>query len=162
MVHGSHVQALTSAWLSVGLASGLMAGALGGATTGQAQEATQDSSQEAQAPKPFCCSEKHLPLAAAEIVVLQIVPWYFNRHIADDSTAVITLDTWRVNMGRGFEWDPNDFRTNMFMHPLHSSAFYNAARSNGYNYYESSAFAWAVASSGRPSPRTTVRPSTTG
>ncbi len=100
-----------------------------------------DSALVVQA-EPFCCSEPHFVWTAIEIAALQVMPWYFNRHVADDSTAKLSLDVWKRNLSEGFEWDPNNFTTNMFMHPYHGSAYFNAARSNGYNYWESVAFSW--------------------
>ncbi|NKB88846.1 MAG: DUF3943 domain-containing protein [Acidobacteria bacterium] len=92
---------------------------------------------------PFCCDEPKFLVAAGEVLLLEAIPWFFNRHVADDETAVISLDTWGRNIREGFEWDNNDFKTNMFMHPFHGSVYFNAARSNGYNYWESAAFSWA-------------------
>lgn len=93
--------------------------------------------------QPFCCQETHFGLAAAEVVALQAIPWFFNRHVADDETAVVGIKTWLRNLREGFEWDNNDFKTNMFMHPFHGSVYFNAARSNGYDFWEATAFAWA-------------------
>ena len=50
---------------------------------------------------------------------------------------------WGRNLNEGFEWDNNDFKTNMFMHPFHGSVYFNAARSNGYDFWEATAFTWA-------------------
>jgi hypothetical protein len=98
---------------------------------------------DAQTGQPFCCSEPKFLVTASEVLLLQVIPWYFNRHVADDETAVISGRTWVRNFREGFEWDNNDFKTNMFMHPFHGSVYFNAARSNGYDFWESSAFAWA-------------------
>jgi hypothetical protein len=92
---------------------------------------------------PFCCDEPKFRIAAAEVLALQVIPWFFNRHVADDETAVVGIESWARNIREGFEWDNNDFKTNMFMHPFHGSVYFNAARSNGYDYWESAAFAWA-------------------
>ncbi len=92
---------------------------------------------------PFCCtSPKPLP-AAAELASLIVVPWYFNRHVGDDVTAALSLTSWRQNVERGFEWDPNAFTTNLFLHPYHGAAFFATGRSNGYNFWQSSVFSMA-------------------
>jgi len=93
-------------------------------------------------PPAFCCGERRFGLAAGELLVLQAVPWYFNRHFADDSTAVLSTDSWWRNVESGFVWDADNFRTNLFMHPFHGSTYFNAARSNGYDFWESAAFPW--------------------
>lgn len=104
-----------------------------------------DSSQVSPTPpipQEFCCSHKHFGATLLELGILEVVPWYFNRHVGDDSTAVLTFDAWKRNVEEGFEWDPNNFNTNMFMHPYHGNVYFNAARSNGYNFWESAAVAW--------------------
>jgi hypothetical protein len=115
---------------------------LAGRATGQANPVAQDS-QPATAAEPFCCDTKHFWTAGAELVALQAVPWYFNRHVSDDSTAALSFTSWRRNIQRGFEWDNNAVPTNMFMHPYHGNLFFNAARNNGYGYWESVPFAFA-------------------
>lgn len=91
----------------------------------------------------FCCRERHLAPAAAEVFAAQLIPWYFNRYVTVDTTAVLSWRSWRRNLAEGFEWDPNSFITNMFMHPYHGNAYFNIGRTNGYTFYESSALAWA-------------------
>jgi hypothetical protein len=95
-----------------------------------------------QQAQPFCCQKKYFWPTMGEIGLLLVIPHYFNRWVADDSTAVLSLDSWEQNIEQGFEWDRDNFRTNMFMHPYHGNVYFNSARSNGYNFWESSAFAW--------------------
>src|SRR5690606_40365982 len=37
-----------------------------------------------------------------------------------------------------WDWDDNQFTTNQIDHPFHGSLYFNAFRSNGYNFYQSS------------------------
>jgi len=90
----------------------------------------------------FCCTERKLGMVGIEFGMVLVIPWFFNRHVTDDSTAIIGPDTWKANILEGMEWDHDNFTTNMFSHPFHGSLYFNAARSNGYNFWESSAFAW--------------------
>lgn len=92
---------------------------------------------------PFCCDTQRFAPMAAEVLTLQLIPWYFNRNVAVDSTAVLSVGAWRRNLVLGFEWDPGNFETNMFMHPVHGNLYFNAGRTNGYSFFESSALAWA-------------------
>ncbi len=96
----------------------------------------------ANAQEAFCCDRRHLGLTLIDISTVLVLPWYFNRYVADDSTAVIGLDSWKRNIERGFEWDHDNFKTNMFAHPYHGAMYFNAGRSNGYNFWESAAWAW--------------------
>jgi hypothetical protein len=52
--------------------------------------------------------------------------------------------SWYENVFEvGFTYDDNHFNTNMFAHPFHGSLYYSAARTNGFNYWESIPFAIA-------------------
>jgi hypothetical protein len=53
----------------------------------------------------------------------------------------ISWKTAEASMRHGFEWDPNQFFNNFFSHPYHGNTYYNAARTNGMNFWESSAMA---------------------
>jgi hypothetical protein len=115
----------------------------------QARAAAAASLGEAGQPAPalqndtFCCTKRYFLPAALNLVALELVPNYFNWHVSDDSTAVLSWKSFRHNIEEGFEWDPNSLTTNMFAHPYHGNVYYNAGRSNGYNFWESSAFAYA-------------------
>ncbi|UCG86640.1 MAG: DUF3943 domain-containing protein [Gemmatimonadota bacterium] len=91
----------------------------------------------------FCCAKRQFLPAALNLIALELIPNYFNWHVADDTTAVLSWSSFRHNIEEGFEWDPNNLATNMFAHPYHGNVYYNAGRSNGYNFWESSAFAYA-------------------
>jgi hypothetical protein len=55
---------------------------------------------------------------------------------------------WGHNLRLGWEWDENEFGTNMFAHPYHGALYFNAGRANGLDYWESvplaffGSFAW--------------------
>jgi hypothetical protein len=98
----------------------------------------QASSDEAA----FCCDSIHFWPTLGEVGLLLVIPWYFNRHVADDSTAVLSFDAWKRNVVQGMEWDRDNFKTNMFAHPYHGGTYFNAARSNGYNFWQSAAWSW--------------------
>ncbi len=51
-------------------------------------------------------------------------------------------DSWADNFKLGWEWDEDNFTTNMFAHPYHGSMYFNAGRSNGLNFWESSPLAF--------------------
>ncbi|MCH7476251.1 MAG: DUF3943 domain-containing protein, partial [Gemmatimonadetes bacterium] len=91
----------------------------------------------------FCCDSKKFGVAAAEVIAMEIIPNFFNWHVADDTTAVLSLRSWDHNVRTGFEWDKDNFSTNMFAHPFHGNVYFNAGRSNGYSFWESTAFSFA-------------------
>jgi len=81
--------------------------------------------------------------AAAEIALSQLVPWAFSRYVTEEEYAFLSTETVRENFGDGFGFDRDTFDMNQSMHPLHGSLYFNAARSNGYGYWESGAFTLA-------------------
>ncbi|MEO6324733.1 MAG: DUF3943 domain-containing protein [Thermoanaerobaculia bacterium] len=81
--------------------------------------------------------------AAGEIVLLEIFPWAMNRYVFEEDFARISLNSVRKNFRTGFTYDRDKFKTNQGEHPYHGGLFFNAARSNGYDFWESGAFAMA-------------------
>src|SRR5215471_1262778 len=76
-------------------------------------------------------------LAASELALLQVLPWVYNRYIADEDFARISWHTVSENFKAGFGFDSDHFNINQSQHPYHGSLFFEAGRSNGYNYWES-------------------------
>lgn len=68
--------------------------------------------------------------------------WAFDHYIRKADFAYIDMRTIRDNFKHGFVWDNDAMGTNMFMHPYHGSLYFNAARSNGYNYWQSGLYAF--------------------
>jgi hypothetical protein len=100
----------------------------------------------APAPSPATATsppKKHFFVAAGEVALLQLIPWTYARYLQDEEWARISTDTVRENFRTGFEYDSDTFVGNQFGHPYHGSAYFNAARSNGYDFWESSLFTLA-------------------
>lgn len=68
--------------------------------------------------------------------------WAFDRYIRKAAFAYINFHTIKDNINHGFVWDNDTMGTNMFIHPYHGSLYFNAVRSNGYNYWQSGLFAF--------------------
>lgn len=79
--------------------------------------------------------------AAAEVAGLNVGLWAFDRYVQRGHFAYISWNTMKDNLRHGFDWDDDHLSTNMFAHPYNGSLFYNAARSNGYNFWQSELFA---------------------
>ncbi len=80
-------------------------------------------------------------LAVAEVALVNGFVWGFNEFIRQGNFTVQSPRSWADNIGHGFEWDDNHFNNNQFAHPFHGSLYYNAARSSGFNFWESAPFA---------------------
>lgn len=96
-----------------------------------------DSADVARAEK------RHFWRAAAEVEGFNVALWAFDRYVAKGDYARISLKTMAHNLTHGFKWDNDKLSTNMFLHPYNGNLFYNAARSNGFNFWQSGLFAIA-------------------
>ena len=86
-------------------------------------------------------SKKNGWLAASKIVGLNMGIWAFDRYVQKAEFAYVNMHTIKKNLRHGFVWDNDQMGTNMFLHPYHGNLYYNSARSNGFNYWESGLFA---------------------
>jgi len=89
--------------------------------------------------KPTPIREKHFFRAGTEWFLAQAFPASFNRFIRKDPYSYISfqnfIDHQRLS---AWDWDDNQFTTNQIDHPFHGQIYFNAFRSNGYNFYQSS------------------------
>lgn len=81
--------------------------------------------------------------AALETVGLNVAVWGFDRFIMNEDFARVSLKTIKNNIRHGFVWDNDQFSTNLFAHPYHGSLYFNTARSNGLNFWESAPYSLA-------------------
>lgn len=75
--------------------------------------------------------------AAVETFGINMVVWGFDRYIANESFARISMHTIKDNFRTGPIWDTDKFTTNLISHPYHGSLYFNAARSSGMNFWQS-------------------------
>lgn len=84
--------------------------------------------------------EKNFFRAGIEWFSVQAIPASFNRFIRKDPYSYISfsnfIDHQRLS---AWDWDDNQFTTNQIDHPYHGQLYFNAFRSNGFNFYQSSA-----------------------
>jgi hypothetical protein len=93
-------------------------------------------------------STKHFGLAVGEELLFNIaIPWALARFGRTwDSTDTerwpfIGFQSIWTNIQNGWNYDGDNFQTNYFAHPYGGNLFFNSGRTNGYNFWESSAFA---------------------
>jgi len=75
--------------------------------------------------------------AGIEAFGINTVVWAFDRYIANEPWARINKHTIKDNFKTGPIWDTDKFTTNLISHPYHGSLYFNAARSNGMNFWQS-------------------------
>lgn len=76
-------------------------------------------------------------LAAADLTAALVVPWALDRYAADEEWSRISWKTLRGNVRAGFCYDDDDLLMNQMGHPLHGSVYFNAGRTNGFTFWES-------------------------
>lgn len=86
--------------------------------------------------------KRFLP-AAGEVLLLEVLPWSFSRYVTKEEFSYISFDTIKENFKAGFKYDNDHFLINQSGHPYHGGLYFTAARSNGYGFWESSAFTLA-------------------
>lgn len=109
----------------------------------QGAEPNIDWNQRSALDDTFFVQPKNPTRAVAELFGLNLLVWTFDRYIREGGTNPvfrISFDSWSENLQNGFTWDDNNFNTNQFAHPYHGSLYFNAARSNGYSFWESVPF----------------------
>jgi hypothetical protein len=79
--------------------------------------------------------------AAGELALAEVLPWIFDRYVADVDYARISWHTVSENWKAGFGFDTNEFEGNEALHPYQGGLFFEAGRSNGFTYWESGLFA---------------------
>lgn len=94
--------------------------------------------------------------------------WGFNRFIMNEHFAYINWKTIKRNLKTYPVWDTDKFSTNLIGHPYHGSLYFNAARVNGYSFYESIPFTlggslmWEFAMENEPPSRNDLVATTIG
>lgn len=89
---------------------------------------------------PQCRPPKRFGVATAELIGVQFIPLFISNYVTDETWARISPQTWANNFNYPWQWDDNDFQNNQWGHPYQGSLYFNAARTNGYDFWASSAF----------------------
>lgn len=76
-------------------------------------------------------------------MITQAIPWSINSYARGAPwSGDIGWASWANNYARSFEWDDDQFVNNQFSHPYHGGLYFTAARTNGFDYWESLAFSF--------------------
>ncbi len=106
----------------------------------------QESDSLLKRPEDFHLEHRFLR-SSLEVVGFNLVMTMFGRFIMepDGDGFKVTWDTIEENLRAGMEWDDNTFSANNWRHPYQGALYFNAARANGYDFYQSSAFSFTGA-----------------
>jgi hypothetical protein len=81
---------------------------------------------------------------AAEVIGINAFIFTMDRYVFKYSYSTsVSVETWKHNIDTGWVWDTDRFGINFVGHPYSGSLTYNAARSTGYNFWQSVPFAFA-------------------
>ncbi|MFA6235022.1 MAG: DUF3943 domain-containing protein, partial [Bacteroidota bacterium] len=81
-------------------------------------------------------------MVALRVTLANVSTWAIDRFIFNYDFVRVTPETWKHNLQSPLEWDVDRFGMNYFFHPFSGGMFFNAARANGFNFYESIPFAF--------------------
>ena len=84
---------------------------------------------------------RHGAIAAGEVFSFNIFITTFNRIITQSPFADISLETMGRNIVHPWVWDQDEFEINQIGHPYQGSIYFAAGRANGFNFWQSLAFA---------------------
>ena len=114
---------------------------LSGSVIAQQEPAEIDSVQQTVDSIMALPLKKHPWLAVAGVTALNTSVQLYNRFIKKEDYAQTTMRSTIRNFKRGMVWDNDLFIMNMFAHPYHGNLYFNVARSNGMNFWESAPYA---------------------
>jgi len=89
-------------------------------------------------------TERRFLRATGEVFAQSLVQNLFGKYVMGEKEGfTVSWDTIEENLHAGMNWDDNAFSTNNFRHPYQGGLYYSAGRSNHYDFYQSSMFAFA-------------------
>lgn len=103
---------------------------------------SDSTSLPAAASLPLHPAEQRFGAAAAELIGLELVPWFLDRYVGHESWAYISAATVKYNLQTGFTWDNDVFSGNQAAHGFHGSLYFNSARTNGFSFWEAAPYAF--------------------
>lgn len=90
---------------------------------------------------PDSVEPPHIWRALGELGIVNGTIHAVNRFVMNESYAKTNLHSIGTNLTSGFTWDSDNFQLNQLGHSCQGTLFYNAARSNGMNFWQSLPFA---------------------
>lgn len=79
----------------------------------------------------------NLMRAVGMITALNVFVNRFDDWVLNEEYPRITFPSIGHNFEHAFVWDNDNFNCNLFSHPYHGNLYFNAARSNGLNFWQS-------------------------
>lgn len=99
-----------------------------------------DSVLRGRYPDSLSTDKKNWIKPSGLILTTNMTVWGFDRYIINAPYARIDYNTIKSNFRTGFEWDNDNFITNLFTHPVNGLLYFDAVRANGFNFWQSILF----------------------
>ena len=90
---------------------------------------------------PLYNPKSSLGMTALRVTLSNVSTFLIDRYIFNYDFSRVGFNSWKHNIQTGWEWDKDRFGMNYFFHPYSGGMYFNAARANGYSFYESIPFA---------------------
>jgi hypothetical protein len=91
---------------------------------------------------PLYNKKSSLAMVALRVTLANVSTLLIDRYVFNYNFSRVGFNSWKNNMKQGWEWDNDRFGMNYFFHPYSGGMYFNAARANGYSYFESVPFAF--------------------
>jgi hypothetical protein len=91
---------------------------------------------------PLYNPKASIGITALRVTMTNVTTLFIDRYILKYDYSRVGFNSWKHNIQTGWEWDRDRFGMNYFLHPFSGGMYFNAARSNGYSYFESVPFAF--------------------
>ncbi|MFZ2322855.1 MAG: DUF3943 domain-containing protein [Ignavibacteriaceae bacterium] len=90
---------------------------------------------------PLYNEKSSLWVIALSVTMSNVTTFLIDRYIFNYDFSRVGFNSWKHNFKTGWEWDKDRFGMNYFFHPFSGGMYFNAARANGYSFFESAPFA---------------------
>ena len=80
-------------------------------------------------------------MVALRVTLSGVTTNLIDHYILNFDYSRVGFNSWKDNLKTGWEWDNDRFAMNNFFHPFSGGMYFNAARANGYSFFESIPFA---------------------
>lgn len=91
---------------------------------------------------PLYNKKSSLGMVVFRVTMANFSTFAIDRYIFNYEFSRVGFNSWKHNMQTGWEWDIDRFGMNYFFHPFSGGMYFNAARANGYSFFESVPFAF--------------------
>jgi len=91
---------------------------------------------------PLYNPRSSIAMVILRVTLANVTTLAIDRYVFNYDFSRVGFNSWKDNLKKGWEWDEDRFGMNYFFHPFSGGMYFNAARANGYSFFESVPFAF--------------------